>query len=1322
MSTSSSSSSQRDSIEAVPESPVIDEAASTGGDVAGAAAVNDNAQGPLLASSEEQTTLSVKTKRYVDESADDGPFGNWFRKHRMHVIVFTYSGKPVYTRYGSPDGVSAFCGALAAIVSKFGQFYHMSGGVSDDSMRSISTTGGTRFVFLDRTPLWLVAVCKGRSTTHGKKQAPLPIVPLAQLRSMLNAVYRQLITVLTSQVERMLLQRPSYDARALLGGTESVLENIIRWSERDLITHCDDLSCFEPLPLSRATRDKLTDTLLALKPAGLLSPHCFSAMILGGHRVAAMVSGPSRLLKPCDMPTFINLTIASGSLRSGSSWSPVCLPAGLDRTSFVYSYVQKLSGDVFIVFLCASPDSDTFYTCQRAADHVSRMLTPVGIVKDVQLASDTAPISIANDPALIQTLGDIPMEARRYSPAPEGVKILEKVIHVAMYLPASSQLFSSRVDYDIRGISRGHLVKEIHIRYGQCVEVMRSREKSSGRMVAGKKILLPQQVCLCTTYECFLVWWTEDFHMYLTVPMGTPTSVITHAYQWILGPIWAAVASDFDYQFCKNFTRKAVAGVWVGATTGALVHYLISIMSGTYGNPDEYPRLWAVFLQLPFTFIFCMARGKAGCKLSDVFFGQHALIVSSIPTEFFTVSAYGEDLVYAVSGTVGLVLSFVLITLLKLLHWLPVAGLPPFEQFSYQAAAFYDVLTSYANSGKNQQKIIDATYKDFVKACVGITKGAGGPKEIYGPAWQMAGFLFSLRQVELRGCYSDFIMEHYWDPLASEIFKLRSNVGAVLRNLYDANADSDILSIDLRARSRILESKLLQVDNMAERGYMEGRFTPPKSSEFMRFQFMIGSIMFFAVRAEEFKEAVLEHRKGDKSKKSKNIFRVFFEDFVDFWKTWWKKPFFSRTAEEHSIQPQLMFALRFTLAIVVASVVLIIGGWYSYGVYRHARWAIVPLYVCFMPTVGSSILRGTRRVLGTMAGAALGMICIVANSHDRAAVFVEAMVVGFVGKLASIYPPIEYAGRQFMNTWYVVCLDLALSTTDTKREMVIAAAWRVGLTTGGILYCTILSGTLFPEFASNQMRLRAAHAISRAGEGVERATNQLVASRESEDEAADVHDCRPQFGTEVFDNMRTVMACKGDASAEVVALDHTMLIPDMSKRVYRNMDDILRLTRYSLVLHNALVSTTLRVSGRAVEILDPIIQPLQQFSAALDASRSHLVEVMVKPEKENLSPPPLDDINVTMQECVDAFLAARRDLVKDALSGSDRAIEVTNGGGFRVYHLVYALSVFADFWTDVETELIGRLRPCEMIRLSTDAGQSNLIRTMSSTRATGTGQ
>lgn len=304
-----------------------------------------------------------------------------------------------------------------------------------------------------------------------------------------------------------------------------------------------------------------------------------------------------------------------------------------------------------------------------------------------------------------------------------------------------------------------------------------------------------------------------------------------------------------------------MAGIWIGATTGVLVHYLVSLMSGTVDKPDEYPRLWAVFLQLPFTFIFCLARSTSGCKLDDVFYGQHALIVSSIPTEFFTISAYGEAVVYAVSGTVGILVTFTLIAVMNLLHWLPKPGLPPHEMFSYRAADFYDVLATHANSGRKEHRIVESTCEDFLEACMGITGGAC-PKELYGPAWQMAGFLLALRQVGLRGCYSDFIMEHYWDPLTSEVLRLRSDVGVVLRNVFDPRAEQVVVDTNLSARASRVESKLLRVDNKAEQGYMKGDFVPPKSSEFMRFQFMIGSIMFFAKRAEEFKEAVLKVRHG----------------------------------------------------------------------------------------------------------------------------------------------------------------------------------------------------------------------------------------------------------------------------------------------------------------------------------------------------------------------------------------------------------------------------------------------------------------------------
>ncbi|EER02998.1 hypothetical protein Pmar_PMAR009784, partial [Perkinsus marinus ATCC 50983] len=211
-------------------------------------------------------------------------------------------------------------------------------------------------------------------------------------------------------------------------------------------------------------------------------------------------------------------------------------------------------------------------------------------------------------------------------------------------------------------------------------------------------------------------------------------------------------------------------------------------------------------------------------------------------------------------------------------------------------------------------------------------------------------------------------------------------------------------------------------------------------------------------------------------------------------------------------------------------------------------------------------------------------------------------------------------------------------------------------------------------------------------------------------------DLREQFGSDVFQDLQTVMSCQSDAAAEIAVFGRTMLLSDMSTRVFKNRDKLHRLSRYSLVLYNALVSTMLRVTGCGLELLDPVVPPLKEFSRALEASRFRLVEDMVKPELLKTHPPPLDNINLTMQECVDAFLGARRDMVLDALNGSDRAIRITNAGGFRVYHLVYALSVFAELWTGLESELIGRQRPCEMIRLSTDMGDAHrLLRTMSTT-------
>ena len=63
------------------------------------------------------------TRKHVRQTDEDA---EWFR-HRNHVFVLTFSGKPVYTRYGDDEALGQFCGVLQVIADRVGFFWRRPG-------------------------------------------------------------------------------------------------------------------------------------------------------------------------------------------------------------------------------------------------------------------------------------------------------------------------------------------------------------------------------------------------------------------------------------------------------------------------------------------------------------------------------------------------------------------------------------------------------------------------------------------------------------------------------------------------------------------------------------------------------------------------------------------------------------------------------------------------------------------------------------------------------------------------------------------------------------------------------------------------------------------------------------------------------------------------------------------------------------------------------------------------------------------------------------------------------------------------------------------
>ena len=99
----------------------------------------------------------------------------------------------------------------------------------------------------------------------------------------------------------------------------------------------------------------------------------------------------------------------------------------------------------------------------------------------------------------------------------QGCGLVKEIVHAAYCLPPSQQFFSSCV---VGCTPDSEATKQVFRTYGDCLKMMAHSKK-------------PAQICVTSEHECYYVWLTKEFQMFLCVPRGTSTGVIGQFYNWI---------------------------------------------------------------------------------------------------------------------------------------------------------------------------------------------------------------------------------------------------------------------------------------------------------------------------------------------------------------------------------------------------------------------------------------------------------------------------------------------------------------------------------------------------------------------------------------------------------------------------------------------------------------------------------------------------------------------------------------------------------------------------------------------------------------------
>ena len=174
----------------------------------------------------------------AQSSFDESNSPNNLLTKEKHIFVLSESGKPIFSLHGEEGMLVTLVGPMLALVSVVAD--------SGDTIKSIKCQD-TNIVFLVKPPLILVGVSSAGLHT-------------SQLTVQLLYVHSQIVSVLTmTQLARIFEQKPNYDLRRMLTGSERLISSLSNSMDTDPSYFLSAVRC---LPLATPTRDLISETII----------------------------------------------------------------------------------------------------------------------------------------------------------------------------------------------------------------------------------------------------------------------------------------------------------------------------------------------------------------------------------------------------------------------------------------------------------------------------------------------------------------------------------------------------------------------------------------------------------------------------------------------------------------------------------------------------------------------------------------------------------------------------------------------------------------------------------------------------------------------------------------------------------------------------------------------------------------------------------------------------------------------------------------------------------------------------------------------------
>lgn len=248
-------------------------------------------------------------------------------KWDKNFFILSSAGKPIYSMHGKEEQIVSFMGILNTIIN----YFQLENSTDIKTIESM----GQKFVFLDRSPIFLVAYSLRGETSN-------------ELVNQLDFLHSYLLSSLSQrQVLRIFDKRENFDLRNFLELTdfENLDEICSLISEKfypDVL-----LGALQCLTLNKSYRSQLHDSMLQnlLKqsdlPRGTL---LYGLIVAPNNRLCSVLRPRGHTLHTTDLHLLFCLVFHQFQNSSDNQelWVPICFPK-FNSNGFLYCYIKFLS-------------------------------------------------------------------------------------------------------------------------------------------------------------------------------------------------------------------------------------------------------------------------------------------------------------------------------------------------------------------------------------------------------------------------------------------------------------------------------------------------------------------------------------------------------------------------------------------------------------------------------------------------------------------------------------------------------------------------------------------------------------------------------------------------------------------------------------------------------------------------------------------------------------------------------------------------------------------------------------------------------------------